>query len=68
MSKLKTKKSAAKRFKLTGTGKVRFRRAERAHGNTKKTTKIMRHRRANGVLSASDEVIAKSMIPAFQGA
>lgn len=53
-NKLKTNSGAAKRFKRTGSGKYRFRRAERAHGNTKKNTNLMRSRRANGVLSDSD--------------
>lgn len=60
--KLKTNKGAAKRFKATASGKYRFRHAERAHGNTKKTTKIMRHRRSNGVLSAADTKIVDALL------
>ncbi len=43
MSKLKTNKSAAKRFRLTSTGKVKRRRAFGNHILTKKSAKRMRH-------------------------
>ncbi len=52
--KLKTNRGAMKRFKITGTGKVRFRRANRAHINTKRTTKQVRQGKANGVLKECD--------------
>ena len=38
MSKLKTKKAAAKRFKVTGTGKLKRMKAYKSHILTKKTT------------------------------
>ena len=40
--KLKTKKSAAKRFKITGTGKVKRRHACASHLLSKKTSKRKR--------------------------
>lgn len=52
--KLKTNRGAMKRFKITGTGKVRFRRANRAHINTKRSAKQMRQAKANGVLKECD--------------
>ena len=39
MAKMKTKKAAAKRFKLTGTGKLKRMKAYKSHILTKKTTK-----------------------------
>ncbi len=39
MLKLKTKRSAAKRFKVTGTGKVKHAKAYASHLLTAKTTK-----------------------------
>ncbi len=54
-NKLKTNKSAAKRFKVTASGKVRFRRATRAHHiNKKGTTKHARQGRTNGVMKDCD--------------
>ncbi|MAZ44881.1 MAG: 50S ribosomal protein L35 [Legionellales bacterium] len=61
-NKLKTLKGALKRFKVTGSGKVRFRRANRSHYNTSRTTKQMRDARANGVACKSDEVMIKRML------
>ena len=39
MPKMKTKKAAAKRFKVTGTGKLKKFKANKSHILTKKTTK-----------------------------
>jgi len=39
MSKLKTKRAAAKRFKVTGSGKVRMRHSFHSHILTKKSSK-----------------------------
>lgn len=61
--KIKTNRGAAKRFKITGTGKVRFRRANRAHINTKRTAKQVRHGRANGVMKDCDAKLVHRMLP-----
>ena len=45
MPKLKTKRSAAKRFKITGTGKVVRHQSMKSHILTKKTTARKRHLR-----------------------
>ena len=37
MPKVKTRKNAAKRFKVTGTGKITARHSHKAHKNTKKS-------------------------------
>ncbi|HKY70140.1 MAG TPA: 50S ribosomal protein L35 [Gammaproteobacteria bacterium] len=63
MPKIKTNRGASKRFKLTGSGKVRFRRANRAHINTKRTAKQVRQTRPNGVLSPQDAKMVKAMLP-----
>jgi large subunit ribosomal protein L35 len=60
--KLKTNRGAAKRFKLTGTGKVRFRRAFRNHIKTKKSSQKVRHQRANGVLQECDAKLVRRML------
>lgn len=61
--KLKTNRGAAKRFKKTGTGKIRFRRANRNHIKTKQTTKRVRHARRNGVMTDSDAKMVHRMLP-----
>ena len=43
MAKMKTNRSAAKRFKVTGTGKLKRNKAYRRHILTKKTTKNKRN-------------------------
>ena len=43
MPKLKTKRAAAKRFKVTGTGKLKRSKAYKSHILTKKTTKRKRN-------------------------
>ena len=42
MPKMKTSRSAAKRFKVTGTGKLKGNKAYKRHILTKKTTKNKR--------------------------
>lgn len=61
--KLKTNRGAAKRFKLSGSGKVRFRRANRNHIKTKQTTKRVRQARGNGVLVESDAKLVRALLP-----
>ena len=54
MPKLKTSRSAHKRFKLTKSGKVKHRQSFRSHMSTHKNAKRMRHLRALKVLKACD--------------
>jgi large subunit ribosomal protein L35 len=61
--KLKTNRGAAKRFKKTASGKVRFRRANRAHIKTKKGSKHVRQTRRNGVLAECDAKMVLRMLP-----
>ena len=42
MPKMKTRKAAAKRYKVTGTGKVRYKKQGLRHILTKKSTKRKR--------------------------
>ncbi len=61
--KLKSNRGAAKRFKKTGTGKIRFRRANRNHIKTKQSAKKVRKARANGVMNDSDAKLVHRMLP-----
>ena len=63
MPKLKTNRGAAKRFKLTGTGKVRYNKMNRRHILTKKSRKRKRNSRRIGTLSGGDAQLVKKLIP-----
>ncbi len=52
--KKKTNKAAAKRFRLTGTGKIRRRKAYKSHILTKKSAKRKRQLRQATVASHAD--------------
>jgi large subunit ribosomal protein L35 len=54
MPKMKTNRGTAKRFKRTGTGKLKRRRANRNHILTKKATKRKRQLRALPSVHAND--------------
>jgi len=51
---MKTKRSAAKRFKASGTGKLMRRRAYHSHILTKKSTKVKRRLRKGTEVAAVD--------------
>ena len=53
-AKLKTHKGAAKRFKVTGSGKVRRAKAYKSHILTKKSTKRKRNLRKGDLVSDGD--------------
>jgi large subunit ribosomal protein L35 len=61
--KLKTHKGAAKRFKLTGSGKVMRRHAFARHILTSKPSKRKRRLGQSVELSASDTVAVRRMLP-----
>ena len=54
MPKMKTKSSAKKRFKLTGTGKIKRKHAFKSHILTKKETKQKRNLTQTGLEHESD--------------
>lgn len=60
--KLKTKRAAAKRFKLTGSGKIKRRHAFASHILTKKTRKRKRNLAKWAVVSSGDEKRIKQML------
>ncbi|MEO1239117.1 MAG: 50S ribosomal protein L35 [Pseudomonadota bacterium] len=63
MPKMKTKSSAKKRFKMTGTGKVMAAQAGKRHGMIKRTNKFIRNARGTTVLSEPDQKIVKKYMP-----
>ena len=62
MPKMKTKKSVAKRFSLTGTGKVKRARDGKNHILTKKTRKRKRNLKKAAIVSKSYERNIKAMM------
>lgn len=62
MPKLKTVKAAAKRFRVTGTGKLKHEKANRSHILTKKAPKRLRQLRKAEVVGSADEARIKRML------
>ena len=62
-NKMKTKRGAAKRFKVTGSGRIRFNRAKRRHILTKKKTGWKRQARAAGTIAPQEEHLIRRLIP-----
>jgi large subunit ribosomal protein L35 len=63
MPKMKTKKSAAKRFKIRASGSIKRGQAFKRHILTKKTTKSKRHLRGPVNLHAADDKSVRRMLP-----
>jgi large subunit ribosomal protein L35 len=63
MPKMKTKSGAKKRFKITGSGKVKAAAAGKRHGMIKRTTKFIQQARGTMVLNDSDAKIVKKYMP-----
>lgn len=63
MPKLKTKRAAAKRFKLTGSGKLKRNKAYKSHILTKKSTKRKRNLRKATMTDATNEKVMKKILP-----
>ena len=63
MPKMRTRKSAAKRLALTGTGKVKFRSNYNSHLLTRKSASRKRRLQTSKVLSSCFDSAVKSMLP-----
>jgi large subunit ribosomal protein L35 len=63
MPKMKTKSGAKKRFKMTGTGKVKAAAQGKRHGMIKRHAKFIRDARGTMVLNDSDAKIVKKYMP-----
>ena len=62
MPKMKSNRGAVKRFKVTGSGKIRYKSNYKSHILTKKTTKRKRNLRAKKIMFESDAKKARKMI------
>ena len=63
MPKIKTNRGAAKRFRKTGTGKIRRNKAFTSHILTKKTTKRKRDLRQSIIVSKADAKNISQLVP-----
>lgn len=63
MPKMKTNKGAAKRFRKTGTGKIRANSAFTSHILTSKTTKRKRNLRQGHILEGGDAKRIHKLLP-----
>ncbi len=61
-AKMKTNRAAAKRFKLTGSGRVRRNKAYHGHLFTAKSPKRLRNLRKRSLVSTADQARAKRML------
>jgi large subunit ribosomal protein L35 len=63
MPKLKTKKGASKRFRITANGKVKQKKAYKSHILTKKNSKRIRQLRKPDYLTGTDAKNIKKVLP-----
>ncbi len=63
MPKLKSKSGAKKRFRSTGSGKVKANFAYKRHNLRKRSTKMKRSARRGFILSKQDSEIVKKFLP-----
>ena len=63
MPKIKTNRSVAKRFKVTGTGKLKRNKAYKRHILTKKSAKTKRNLRQATITDATNVSNMKKLVP-----
>ncbi len=63
MPKMKTHRGAAKRFKKTGSGKLKRRKAFKSHILTKKSSKRKRNLRKGTLVDSSQLKVMKKVLP-----
>jgi large subunit ribosomal protein L35 len=63
MPKMKTNRSAAKRFSVTGTGKFRRRQQNKRHILTKKSAKRKRQLGPSAIVDGANERHVRRMMP-----
>lgn len=63
MPKIKSHSGAAKRFKKTGSGRIKYKQSHLRHILTKKSTKRKRQLRAPAMIHDSDVAMIRRMLP-----
>jgi large subunit ribosomal protein L35 len=67
MPKMKSKRAAVKRFRVTGKGGFKHKRAYRSHQLSSKTVKQKRHLREDVRVQPVDADHIRAMLPYYQG-
>jgi len=62
MPKMKTRRSAAKRFKLTGTGRIRRNKANHSHMLIRRGNSAKRKMRKAGYIASAEEKRVRKML------
>ena len=62
MPKMKTRRGAAKRFKIAGSGRIKRNKANHRHMLVRRSNKAKRNMRNPGVLSSADRKIVKALL------
>ncbi len=63
MPKMKTRRAAAKRFEVTGSGKIRRRKAYKSHLLSDKTRKRKRNLKKKAVVTKADQKRVRVALP-----
>ena len=62
MPKMKTRRGAAKRFKLTGSGRIKRNKANHRHMLIRRSNKAKRKMRQSTIVSSADRKLVKAML------
>ena len=62
MPKMKTRRGAAKRFKITGSGRIKRNKANHRHMLIRRSNKAKRKMRQTGILRSGDAKLVKAML------
>ena len=62
MPKMKTRRGAAKRFKVTGSGRIKRNKANHRHMLIRRSNKAKRKMRQSEIVSGADRKIVKAML------
>ena len=63
MPKMKTRRAAAKRFKMTGSGQLKRMKAYNSHILTKKSRKTKRNLRKSAIADPTNSKVMKKILP-----
>jgi len=62
MPKMKTRRGAAKRFKITGSGRIKRNKANHRHMLIRRSNKAKRNMRQDGLVAKADRKLVKAML------
>ena len=62
MPKMKSRRGAAKRFKIAGSGRIKRNKANHRHMLVRRSNKAKRKMRQTGVVSSADRKIVKALL------